>query len=44
MVKRRNRIRAIVMINPVSFFYDQGQPKGVMYEAMEGFSASSIRR
>ncbi len=36
MVKRRN-IRAIVMINPVSFFYDQGQPKGVMYEAMEEF-------
>ena len=36
MVKRRT-IRAIVMINPVSFFYDQGQPKGVMYEAMEEF-------
>ena len=36
MVKRRN-IRAIVMINPVSFFYDQGQPRGVMYESMEEF-------
>ena len=36
MVKRRN-IRAIVMINPVSFFYEQGQPKGGMYEAMEEF-------
>jgi len=36
MVKSRN-IRAIVMINPVSFFYDQGKPKGVMYEAMEEF-------
>src|SRR3954469_18249033 len=36
MVKRRT-IRAIVMVNPVSFFYEQGQPKGVMYEAMEEF-------
>ena len=36
MVKRRN-IRALVMINPVSFFYDQGQPHGVMYETMEEF-------
>ena len=36
MVKRRN-IRAIVMLNPVAFFYDQGQPHGVMYEAMEDF-------
>ncbi len=36
MVKRRN-IRALVMLNPVAFFYDQGQPHGVMYETMEDF-------
>lgn len=36
MVKRRN-IRALVMLNPVAFFYDQGQPHGIMYETMEDF-------
>ena len=36
MVKRRN-IRAIVMLNPIGFFYDQGQPRGAMYETMEDF-------
>ena len=36
MVKRKN-IRALVMLNPVAFFYDQGQPHGVMYETMEDF-------
>jgi membrane-bound lytic murein transglycosylase MltF len=36
MVKRKN-IRAIVMLNPIGFFYDQGQPHGVMYETMEDF-------
>ena len=36
MVKRKN-IRALVMLNPVAFFYDQGQPHGIMYESMEGF-------
>ncbi len=34
MVKRRN-IRALVLLNPISFFYDQGRPKGIMYEALE---------
>ncbi len=33
MLKRRN-IRALVMINPVGFFYSNGQPMGVMYEAL----------
>ena len=33
MVKRQN-IRALVMINPIGFFYDSGQPMGVMYEAL----------
>ena len=36
MVKRRN-IRALVILNPISFFYEQGQPRGVMYEALEEF-------
>ena len=36
MVKARN-IRALVILNPISFFYDKGHPKGVMYEALEEF-------
>ncbi len=36
MLKRRN-IRALVMINPIGFFYDKGHPQGVMYEALEEF-------
>ena len=36
MVKKRN-IRAIVLINPIGFFYNKGQPRGVMYEALEEF-------
>jgi membrane-bound lytic murein transglycosylase MltF len=34
MLKARN-IRALVEINPISFFYSQGKPKGVTYEALE---------
>ncbi len=36
MVKRRN-IRALVILNPIAFFYDEGHPKGVMYEALQEF-------
>ena len=36
MAKNRN-IRALVVLNPISFFYDKGQPRGVMYEALEEF-------
>ena len=36
MVKRR-QIRALVVLSPVAFFYDQGQPKGVMFEALNEF-------
>ena len=36
MVKRRN-IRALLLINPIGFFYDKGQPHGVNYEALEEF-------
>jgi len=34
MVKQRN-ICALVILNPIGFFYDKGQPRGVMYEALE---------
>ena len=33
MVKRGN-IRALVLINPIGFFYDDGQPMGIMYDAL----------
>ena len=36
MVKNRN-IRALVLINPIAFFYDKGLPKGITYEALEEF-------
>ena len=36
MVKRR-AIRALVVIKPMSFFYDGGRPRGVMYETLEEF-------
>jgi membrane-bound lytic murein transglycosylase MltF len=36
MLKRKN-IRALVIPNPIGFFYDQGQPHGAMYETMEDF-------
>ena len=36
MVKRR-QIRALVILNPIGFFYDKGQPRGAMYEALEEF-------
>ncbi len=34
MLKARN-LRALVLINPISFFYQNGQPHGIMYEALE---------
>jgi membrane-bound lytic murein transglycosylase MltF len=34
MVKRRN-IRALVVPNPIAFFYHKAQPRGMMYEALE---------
>lgn len=36
MLKRR-RIRALVIINPIGFFYDKGMPRGAIYEALDGF-------
>jgi membrane-bound lytic murein transglycosylase MltF len=39
MVKRR-KIRAIVILNPIGFFYENGLPHGAMYEALQAFQAS----
>lgn len=36
MVKRRN-IRALVMMNPIGFFYERGRPRGALYESLEEF-------
>ena len=36
MLKRRN-IRALVLINPIGFFYSKGQPMGVNYEVLREF-------
>ena len=36
MVKSRN-IRALVILNPIGFFYDKGQPRGAIYESLEEF-------
>ena len=36
MTKRRN-IRALVVNSRTGFFYDQGQPHGIFYEALEEF-------
>ncbi len=36
MVKRRN-IRALVLLNPIGFFYDKGTPRGAIYEGLEEF-------
>src|SRR6516225_11532823 len=33
ILKRRN-LRALVIINPTGFFYDNGHPMGVMYETV----------
>jgi len=36
MVKRR-QIRALIILNPIGFFYDKGTPRGAIYEALEEF-------
>jgi membrane-bound lytic murein transglycosylase MltF len=36
MEKRRN-IRALVILNPIGFFYQKGIPKGAIYEALQEF-------
>lgn len=36
MVKRRT-IRALVIVNPIGFFYKAGRPAGIQYEALQEF-------
>jgi membrane-bound lytic murein transglycosylase MltF len=36
MLKERN-IRALVLINPIGFFYQNGRPRGITYEALDEF-------
>jgi membrane-bound lytic murein transglycosylase MltF len=36
MVKQRS-IRALVIVNPIGFFYRQGRPQGIQYEALQEF-------
>jgi membrane-bound lytic murein transglycosylase MltF len=36
MVKERS-IRALVIANPIGFFYEQGRPQGIQYEALQEF-------
>jgi membrane-bound lytic murein transglycosylase MltF len=36
MLKARN-IRALVLINPITFFYQNGHPHGITYEALDEF-------
>ena len=36
MMKNR-AIRALVIVNPISFFYQQGRPQGIQYEALQEF-------
>jgi len=33
-MEKRGNIRALVMINPIGFFYDNGKPMGIMYDAL----------
>src|SRR3954454_198163 len=38
MVKRRN-VRALVLLSHIGFFYDKAQPRGIVYEALEGLQS-----
>ena len=43
MVKRHN-IRALVILNPIGFFYDKGRPRGAIYESLEEFQRFANRK
>lgn len=34
---QRHNVRALVILNPIDFFYNNGQPMGIMYEALRDF-------
>ena len=42
MVKRRY-IRALIILNPIGFFYDKGRPRGAIYESLEEFQGMPTR-
>src|SRR5215471_178627 len=37
VMSKTRRIRALVVYSRSAFFYDKGHPKGISYEAVEGF-------
>ena len=41
---RRKEIRALVILNPIGFFYDNGLPKGAMYEALQAFEGFTNKK
>jgi membrane-bound lytic murein transglycosylase MltF len=43
MVKRQT-IRALVLLNPIGFFYDKGRPRGLMYEALQDFQSFTNKK
>jgi hypothetical protein len=43
MVKRRT-VRALVIIDPIGFFYEGGLPGGAMYEALQAFQTFINRK
>jgi len=43
MVKRR-AIRALVLLSPISFFYQRGHPEGIMYETLQEFQKFTNRK
>ena len=43
MIKRRT-VRALVIIDPIGFFYDGGLPGGAMYEALQAFQTFINRK
>jgi membrane-bound lytic murein transglycosylase MltF len=43
MVKRQT-IRALVLLSPIGFFYDQGQPRGLVYEALQDFQSFTNKK
>lgn len=41
---KRQSIRALVLLNPIGFFYDKGQPRGLMYEALQDFQSFTNKK
>jgi membrane-bound lytic murein transglycosylase MltF len=37
VIVKRRQIRALLILNPIGFFYDKGMPRGAMYETLEEF-------